>query len=354
MVMRRALFARRLAAFAVAGAALGAAAVVAPAPASAFTVSYGVRLNATEARLAYLINNARTSRGIPALVVAPGTTDLAREWAMNQAQKNVLYHNPNLVSGIQSHGSYNWRSIGENVGRGWDPDTLFAAYMKSPGHRANILEPSYRYLGIGWVERPDGSGYNTQNFTDQYSSSYGRNRQPAVGGLSDTRTPSVTMTVASFEGGWDPRLYTVRAGSGLTASTPVVDTPTVGGDEGARFTVKETSLVTASYAEMRVRDALNFKNATGLRLRMSATTGSGRAVTVQVTLRRELGTSVVLGTVSLTPGQVRTVTLPVPAGARNFRNVVAFAVTAKSLNALSGSLTARYATVRVRDIAVTV
>ena len=192
---------RRLAALAATAAALSAAAVVAPAPAAAFTTVGSVRLNAVEARLATLINQARTARGLAALTVAPGTTDLARDWSMNQAVKNTLYHNPNLVSGVERSGSASWRAVAENVGRGWGADSLFSAYMNSPGHRANILDSSMRYLGIGWVERPDGSGYNTQVFVDSYSSTYGRNRRPAVGGLADAKVPAASTTVASFENG---------------------------------------------------------------------------------------------------------------------------------------------------------
>jgi uncharacterized protein YkwD len=351
-VLRRS-FARIAASFAAA-AALSAVGAVAPAPASAFTTtSNGVRLDAVEYRLAVLINQARTSRGIPALTVAPGTTDLARDWSMNQARKDTLYHNPNLVSGVQTHGSYDWRAVAENVGRGWSADSLFTAYMNSPPHRANILDRSMRYLGIGWVERPDGSGYNTQVFVDQYSSAYGHSRRAAVGGLADVRTPSVSTTVASFENGWDPRVLVTYAGSGIAVAGPLYDGATAG-DDGAVFKIRETAGVTASYAELRVRDALDLRNAKGVRVKLSATTGTGKAVVVQVFARRELGTSVGLGSVVVPSGAIVTVTLPVPASAKNFRNALGFAVTAASLNTLSPVLAGRTATIRVRDVAVMV
>jgi len=211
---------RRAAAVTAFVAALAVGASFAAAPASAYSTANNVRLNAVEYRLASLINNARTSRGLRALVVAPGTTDLARRWSMNQAQRNVLQHNPNLVYGIEHAGSASWHSAGENVGRGWDADSLFTAYMNSPGHRANILDSSYRYLGIGWVQRPDGSGYNTQVFVDSYSGTYGHTREPAVGGLADTVTPTSTSSLGSFENGWDPRVQVTRSGSGILTGGP--------------------------------------------------------------------------------------------------------------------------------------
>ena len=36
-------------------------------------------------------------------------------------------------------------------------------WMKSPGHRANIMNRDYRYIGVG-VARSGGDVYATQNF----------------------------------------------------------------------------------------------------------------------------------------------------------------------------------------------
>src|SRR3712207_6754905 len=106
---------------------------------------------------------------------------------------------------------------------------------------------------------------------------------------------------------------------------------------------------------MRVRDALDLRNATGVRVKVSAVTESGRPVTLQVGARRELGSHVVLGTVTVpSGGSFVTVTLPVPSGAKNFRNALYVAVTRNALHALSGSLSGRQVSVRVSDITVIV
>jgi uncharacterized protein YkwD len=342
---------RRLVALVAVAAALSAAGVLAPAPASAFSTANGVRLDSVEARLAYLINNARTSRGIRALVVTPGTTDLARNWSMWQATHDTLQHNPGLVAGITTHGSPSWTRAAENVGRGATADSLFTAYMNSPGHRANILDPATTYLGIGWVERPDGIGYNTQVFVNQYTTTYGHNRVPAIGGLADNRTVSAATTVASFESGWDARALLARSGAGIAASALTFESPTTA-DQSVRFTAKETSVASGGGVEMRVRDALDLRNATGVRVKLWASTASGRAVSLQVGLRRELGTYVNAGRVSVPSGRWVTVTLPVPSGAKNFRNAFGVMVTRSALEALSSSLAGRSVTVRVSDITV--
>lgn len=324
-----------------------------PTSASAFSTTNGVRLNAVEARLVLLINKTRAARGLPALTVASGTTDLARAWSLNQATKNTLYHNPNLTSDIGRYGSADWRLVAENVGRGWGADSLFNAYMNSPGHRANILNGTVRYIGMGWVERPDGSGYNTQVFVSHYSGTYGRTRRPAIGGLADTRTPLSSMTLANFEG-WDPRVMTARTTSGITVGGPYFPTP-ASGDQSMRFTAREVASGTGGSAELRVRDAVDLRHATGLRLKISAISGSGRPVTLQVSVRRELGSTVSLGKITLrSTAGFSTVTLPLPSGAKNFRNAVVVSVTRSALDSLSSSMSQRAVSVRISDIAVMV
>lgn len=136
----------------------------------------GVRLNGVEARLLDRINAARAARKLVRLRVAPGYTDVARRWSAKLAGSNVLRHNPAARAQLENSGGTGWRVLGENVGYGGDADSLFNAYWNSPPHRANILNPSYRYIGIGWVTRADGSGYNTQNFVTCYAAAYGPTR----------------------------------------------------------------------------------------------------------------------------------------------------------------------------------
>src|SRR3954452_4710616 len=125
-----------------------------PAAASEQTVN-SVRLNGFEAALAAKINDVRRSAGLRALVVVPGATDVARRWSAHLARAQALSHNPNLVGALEHAGSGAWTEIAENVGEpsSTDPSSLFRAYMASPPHKANILDSSARYLGVGVAER---------------------------------------------------------------------------------------------------------------------------------------------------------------------------------------------------------
>jgi uncharacterized protein YkwD len=92
------------------------------------------------------LNDARSARGIPRLVVRPKLVAIARAQAQRMADKDLLYHNPNLTSDV-----HNWRFVGENVGYGPDAATVHSAFMHSAPHKANILDIDYTRIGIGVV-----------------------------------------------------------------------------------------------------------------------------------------------------------------------------------------------------------
>lgn len=327
-------------------------ALLRPPAARAVTLTNGVRLNAVEATLAVLINTARTTRGIPALVVAAGTTDVARRWAATQAGRRTMSHNPSYAAQLAAAGSATWGAAAENVGHGRDPVALFNAYMASPGHRANILGRQYRFLGIGWAELPDHTGYNTQNFVDAYSGTYGPTQEPAYGSFPDTRTVLGPLAVADFESGRDPRILTAVTGAGLTATPVSYDAPATG-DQAGRFVARQTGAGSGGGVELRVRDALNLARATSMTVTVGAVTATARPLTVNVAVRTAFGTTVNIGSVVVPSGRNVTATLALPAGARTWRNEVVVHVSRTALTALDPTAyTGRRATVYVRHLAV--
>jgi uncharacterized protein YkwD len=321
-------------------------------PADAFSTSSGVRLNAVEARLVSRINAARVARGIPALRVAAGYTDVARRWALNQATQQRMYHNANMVSQLQASGGSDWRSIGENVGYGYDADSLFTAYWNSAPHRENILNRSFRYIGMGWVERPGGMGYNTQSFVSSYSTSYGLARVPAYGGRADTRLLRIATSLGGFEGGNDQR-FSSYSSSGL-AATARTDAPVSGVDNALRLSVRETVNGTGGAAGVRLRDAVDLRYARQLRTVIRATTPTGRAVTVQIYARTTFGTTVAIGSVTVPSGTAKSVALTLPAAARGFRNEILLQVSRTSLHSISPTLSKRSASLAIYRVTVAV
>jgi len=133
-----------------------------------------VSLSGFDTRLLADINHARAARGIRRLIVVAGTTDVAHGWSCRLASLRYLQHNPGLGSQLASHGSYNWTAYGENVGMSSTSagaDALFRAYMHSAPHRANILDPDFRYIGV-YTKRTSAYRWNTLDFVGRTSSSY--------------------------------------------------------------------------------------------------------------------------------------------------------------------------------------
>lgn len=94
-----------------------------------------------------LINAERTSRGLKPLAVQSDLVAGARFQADAIRDAGRLYHNPELASVVDS----GWMKLGENVGYGGTVAGLHAAFMNSPSHRANVLEPNYTHVGLGVV-----------------------------------------------------------------------------------------------------------------------------------------------------------------------------------------------------------
>src|SRR4051812_38835879 len=102
----------RTGAILVALVALAATLITGPLARPAHAATYRPTLSAFDERMLADINRARTSRGIRALAVVAGTTDVAHGWSCRLASVLSLSHNGGLRSGLESHGSRNWTAYG--------------------------------------------------------------------------------------------------------------------------------------------------------------------------------------------------------------------------------------------------
>jgi uncharacterized protein YkwD len=123
-----------------------ALAALASTPASGQSVS-------PETQFAARINEARSAAGLPALVVQPKLADQARGWSIKMSEASgenlgracQLSHNPQLAREVPLV----WRTLGENVGCGaGNVDAVHQAFMNSPEHRRNILDPKFDSVGV--------------------------------------------------------------------------------------------------------------------------------------------------------------------------------------------------------------
>ena len=93
------------------------------------------------------INSLRTSRGLSALQVDGQLTGLARSWAGTMAGQGRIFHAGDLSAGVTA----DWQKLGENVGVGGEVPSLFDAFVASPTHLANLVDPAFTHVGVGVV-----------------------------------------------------------------------------------------------------------------------------------------------------------------------------------------------------------
>jgi Cysteine-rich secretory protein family len=99
-----------------------------------------------EAAFASKIAYERSSRGLAPLKIFAELTSVARNHSEQMASQQQLSDDNNLANEVQ-----NWQTLGGNAGEGPSVDQVHAAFMASPSHRQNILDPMFTDLGIGVV-----------------------------------------------------------------------------------------------------------------------------------------------------------------------------------------------------------
>lgn len=111
---------------------------------------------------AQLINQVRADVGLPPLVVHSELTSGARSWAQSMATSDQLAHSPNMASGVTAQ----WTVLGENVGVHGvhNLQQLFDAFVASPSHYKNLVDPRFQYVGIGVVHTDAGKLWTTHRF----------------------------------------------------------------------------------------------------------------------------------------------------------------------------------------------
>ncbi|MBV8386145.1 MAG: CAP domain-containing protein [Acidimicrobiia bacterium] len=101
-----------------------------------------------EAQFVALTNQLRAQHGLSQLKSYGPLVSIARNWSARMAAAGSISHNmnlPNMVSGP-------WTKLGENVGVGGAPDVIQQAFINSPHHYENLIDPVWNYVGIGVVD----------------------------------------------------------------------------------------------------------------------------------------------------------------------------------------------------------
>ena len=131
-----------------------------------------------------LMNSERGARGLAGLRSQPALTSAAARYARQMVTERFFAHTSPRGSTVLSRirdtaylrGAPAW-TVGENIASGSGtmatPRAIVQAWMESPGHRANLLSPCFRDVGLGIavgmaIQQVDAGGAGT------YVSDFGR------------------------------------------------------------------------------------------------------------------------------------------------------------------------------------
>ena len=160
------------------------------------------------------INQLRRSQGLGDLSVDGNLTAIAQDWAVNMASQDSIFHRDNLSSGVTG----NWKRLGENVGMGPNVGDLMQAFIHSPGHYKNLVDPTFTHIGVGSVRTPDGLMYTAHEFAAMsgYSAP-----APVTSPPPPAPTPAPRVTTPRVT---TPRVTTPRVTAPPTTAAPAPPT----------------------------------------------------------------------------------------------------------------------------------
>jgi uncharacterized protein YkwD len=108
-----------------------------------------------EAKMLQLVNAERTKRGLPPLQADPELTEVARAHSRDMFARGYFAHiTPEGKSPFdRMNGAHvQYSTAGENLALAHSLSIAHNGLMNSPGHRANILSPSFGRVGIGILD----------------------------------------------------------------------------------------------------------------------------------------------------------------------------------------------------------
>ncbi|HEY8510030.1 MAG TPA: CAP domain-containing protein [Steroidobacteraceae bacterium] len=127
--------------------------------------------NVARARVLELVNAARSKprrcgrrkfAAAPPLQLVDALNQSARAHAQDMARHGRLNHqgsDGSTPAERLGRTGYKWRLVGENIASGpMTPEEVTAGWLKSPEHCANIMDPAFMHLGVGYAESREKDG----------------------------------------------------------------------------------------------------------------------------------------------------------------------------------------------------
>ncbi len=185
-----------------------------------------------ESEVIDLVNVERAAEGLPPLSYNASLAAAARGHSEDMGLQNYFSHtglDGRSAADRVTDAGYTWNYVGENIAAGQPtPEDVIETWMASDGHRANILNPNFCDIGVGYayVASSTYRHYWTQNF----------GRRSGVS--SCPQIPTYTITATAGPGG----------GIAPAGNVEV--------DQGSDITFTITPDAGYSVSELRVDDAV--------------------------------------------------------------------------------------------------
>ena len=112
------------------------------------------------------VNAERAARGLDPVVWHEGLAAVARQWSEEMARTDRFEHQ-DVRELLRRDRLSEFVALGENIFRATGPvpaGAIHAGWMRSAGHRANVVNPGWNRLGIGVFCAEDGSVWATEEF----------------------------------------------------------------------------------------------------------------------------------------------------------------------------------------------
>lgn len=117
------------------------------------------------------MNRERNARGLGALRLSDKLSRAAGDRIGDMFAKNYFAHvSPDGIEPFvwASKRGYRYRLIGENLAVGYRGTAVVDGWMRSPGHRENILQPSFDEVGIAIADGSPRRGYRGPTVVAMY------------------------------------------------------------------------------------------------------------------------------------------------------------------------------------------
>lgn len=114
-----------------------------------------------------LVNQERAKAGLKELILDK-EIEAAALIRTREIQQSFSHTRPNgtKFSTVLKEQGISYQLAGENIAWGQvSPEAVMEAWMNSEGHRANILNPKFTKIGVGYEQNSAGRNYWTQLFT---------------------------------------------------------------------------------------------------------------------------------------------------------------------------------------------